>query len=131
MHTEIDRFSGIDHLRWETTAGANPLIERTDSASQAPPSARRRRTARPVAQASNLEAVTKALIEATVRGLLKEIHEHPRRDLHVPHGFELEDVTVEEWANIIAPEALSEWLIRATSNIQARPRLRQAELSTQ
>lgn len=61
--------------------------------------------------------MTKVLVEQTVRDLLKEIREHPRLNLYVPHGFELEDVTVEERPNLFAPETLTEWLIAARLSV--------------
>ncbi len=57
--------------------------------------------------------MTKELVEVSVRDLLEEIHEHPRLNLCVPHGFELEELTVEERPNVFAPDALSEWSISA------------------
>ncbi len=36
---------------------------------------------------------------------------------YVPHGFALEDVTVEERPTFLAPETLSEWLIRAKLSV--------------
>jgi hypothetical protein len=50
----------------------------------------------------------RATVEATVRDLLKEIREHRWLNLYVPHGFELEDVTVEQRPNLFAPETLTD-----------------------
>jgi hypothetical protein len=61
--------------------------------------------------------MTKVLLaEEAVRDLLKEIHEDRLRDLDVPFGFELDDMTVEERPNIIAP-ALPEWSIRTKLSV--------------
>jgi hypothetical protein len=57
--------------------------------------------------------MTKALVMEAVRDLLKEIREHRWLNLYVPHGFELDDLTVKERPNIFAPETLSEWSISA------------------
>jgi hypothetical protein len=61
--------------------------------------------------------MTEALVKETVRDLLMEIHEHPRLNLYVPHGFELDDLTAEERPNIFAPETLSEWSISADLSV--------------
>jgi hypothetical protein len=62
--------------------------------------------------------MTKVLLaEEAVRDLLKEIHEDRLRDLDVPFGFELEDVTVEERPHIIIAPALPEWSIRAKLSV--------------
>lgn len=61
--------------------------------------------------------MTTELVESTVRDLFEEIHEHPRLNLYVPHGFELEDVTVEERPNLFAPETLTEWSITAQLSV--------------
>lgn len=61
--------------------------------------------------------MTTELVESTIRDLFNEIHEHPRLNLYVPHGFELEDVTVEERPNFFAPETLTEWSIAAQMSV--------------
>src|SRR4051812_2250477 len=54
--------------------------------------------------------------EAAVRDLLDEIANHRHRDVAVPHGFTLEDLTVEERPNPFAPRALSHF--RATAELK-------------
>lgn len=61
--------------------------------------------------------MTAELVEETVRELLREIHEHPRLNLYVPHGFELEDVTIRERPNFFAPETLTEWSVTAQLSV--------------
>lgn len=61
--------------------------------------------------------MTKAMVEATVRDLLKEIHEHRRLNFYVTHGFELEDVTAKVRPNLFAPEALTEWSVTAELSV--------------
>jgi hypothetical protein len=68
--------------------------------------------------------MTTELAESTVRDLFEEIHEYPRLNLYVPHGFELEDVTVEERPNFFAPETLTEWSIAARLSVpSSTPRI--------
>lgn len=63
--------------------------------------------------------------EQAIRQLLAEIHEHPRRDLTMPHGFEVEDVVAEEIPNMFAPDLFTEQRItielRAPVIYSARP----------
>jgi hypothetical protein len=49
--------------------------------------------------------------KATVRSILDAIDGHRLRDLHVPHGFTVEDVAAEERANPFAPGVLSHWRV--------------------
>jgi hypothetical protein len=49
--------------------------------------------------------------EAAVRRILAEIDEHRWRDLVVPHGFRLEDITVEEELNTFEPSVPSRWRV--------------------
>jgi hypothetical protein len=46
--------------------------------------------------------------EQLLRRALAEIREDPRRDLSMPHGFEVERVVAEEVPNMFAPDLLSE-----------------------
>lgn len=64
-----------------------------------------------------LMRMMRATVEATVRDLLKEIREHRWLNLYVPHGFELEDVTVEQRPNLFAPETLTEWSVIAELSV--------------
>lgn len=52
-----------------------------------------------------------------VRTVFAEIHGHPRRDLVVPHGFEVDDIEVEERRNPFAPEVLRHWRVAATLRV--------------
>lgn len=61
--------------------------------------------------------MTKALAKETVRGLLEEIHEHPRLRLCAPHGFEVDGLTVEERPNVFAPEVLFQWSVVAELSV--------------
>lgn len=61
--------------------------------------------------------MTTEIAESVVRDLFEEIHGHPRLNLYVPHGFELEDITVEERPNFFSPETLTEWSISAQLSV--------------
>lgn len=55
--------------------------------------------------------MTRGTAEATVRSILEAIEGHKRRDLHVPHGFTVEDIAAEEKTNPFAPSMRSHWRV--------------------
>jgi len=55
--------------------------------------------------------MTRDRAEATVRVILETIDGHKWRDLHVPHGFAVDDIAAAEKTNPFAPNVLSHWRV--------------------
>lgn len=61
--------------------------------------------------------MTRVIAETAVRDILAAIDAHEWRDVLVPDGFAIEDVSVEEKRNPFAPDALRHWRVTATLNV--------------